>query len=214
MGAKLVTAQLPEDLRGGQRATLFTRKRQSGSYRKAEDSNRNAYRRAYLRQNEGAYTGKWQRRRHLGEERGSGTFSQGETIGGPPPPLATARLLPSEPRTRTVLTPPPTLDKPPRGRRCFKGIRRHLRSHVSHQLRRRREPCRPQVGLRRICRLPHCRAPQRRLRRTISRLWKKRNRRSHHRRQHCRCSHRHHGSSRFWRGCHTLILIEGHHCYL
>ena len=44
-----------------------------------------------------------------------GHFHRGRPSEGPPPSIETARLLPSEPRTRTALSPPPTSDEAPGG---------------------------------------------------------------------------------------------------
>lgn len=48
-----------------------------------------------------------------GETGSGGIFTWRRPSEDPAPPLATARLLPSEPRTRTVLAPPPMSDEPP-----------------------------------------------------------------------------------------------------
>ena len=97
-GAKLVAAQLPVgDLHGGQRHKIHPQPREypGSKYRKTEDSNKRARRRAYLEQDEGAYTGEWYGGRNLGKERGSGPFHGGRPSEGPPPSLETTRLLPS-----------------------------------------------------------------------------------------------------------------------
>lgn len=48
-----------------------------------------------------------------GRSREQGHFYEGQPSEGTAPPLAAARLLPSEPNPRTILTPPPTFDEPP-----------------------------------------------------------------------------------------------------
>ena len=134
-----------------------------------------------------------------GRSGGREHFHRGRPSEGPPPSLETARLLPSKPGTRTVVSPPPTSDealggvtplhrnRPPPSvtpvpslsplvpQSLGEGLAAASTSSLEGAL-----P--PQADLRTLCRLARWRVPQRRLLCTIPRLWKERGRRSHHRR--------------------------------
>ena len=82
----------------------------------------------------GRVHGKYNGRRKHGK--GRGHFYRGRSSKGPRPPLAMARLLASKPRARTVLMPRRRQMSHLGGRRCFRGMGPHLRSHLSHHPRR------------------------------------------------------------------------------